>query len=209
MIVTNYTPADLEKLPLRAIVALAARCARRAERLALLADDHPLKDRCRKAVAGAIGLAEEFAKGLPTPSLEFIVGEVEVCRRDAQDDFVRHSAIGAAVLAAHAAATALRALALRGDPAALHALGAAAPDPLPHLADVTADLAARDAFTAALEAVAADGHTDSFIKGAIEDYERLLRLDLGSYPQAGQPIDPSSSGPLGPTEPLPPEESIL
>ena len=31
MIVTNYTPEDLKKLPLRAIVALAARCARRVE----------------------------------------------------------------------------------------------------------------------------------------------------------------------------------
>ena len=79
--------------------------------------------------------------------------------------------------------------------------GAAKPDPFPHLADVSADLAARDAFLAALEAVAAKGHADAFTKAAIEDYERLLRLDLGSYPQAGKPIDPSSRGPLGPREP--------
>ena len=77
------------------------------------------------------------------------------------------------------------------------------PDPLPHLADVTADLAARDAFLAALEAVGAEGHSDTFIKAAVEDYQKLLRLDLGSYPQEGKPIDPSSRGPLGPMEPAP------
>jgi hypothetical protein len=75
--------------------------------------------------------------------------------------------------------------------------GAAQPNPFPHLADVTADLAARDAFSVALEAAGAVGHTDQFVKGAIEDYQKLLSLDLGSYPEAGQPIDPSSKGPLG------------
>jgi hypothetical protein len=35
MFVTNYTPEDLNKLPLRAIVALIARCARKLLRLDL------------------------------------------------------------------------------------------------------------------------------------------------------------------------------
>jgi hypothetical protein len=97
-------------------------------------------------------------------------------------------------------ATALHALAERGEPEAAHLLGAAQPSPFPHLADITADLAARDAFTAAVEAAAAKGHADQFMERAVEDYEKLLRLDLGSYPQAGKPIDPSSDGPLGPLE---------
>lgn len=198
MIVTDYTPEDLKKLPLRAIVALAARCARRVEPLALLPDDHPEKARSRTAVANAIRLAEDFANGSPGPSLESAVREVEACRAIVEGDFVRASAMGAAVLAAHAAATALRALDLRGQPEESHVLGPATPGPFPHLAEVTADLAARDAFTAALEAVGAAGHTDHFTKGAVEDYEKLLRLDLGRYPEAGQPIDPSSRGPLGP-----------
>jgi len=80
MIVPNYTPEDLQKLPLRAIVALSARCARRVEHRALVPDDQ-------------------------------------------------------------------------------------------------------------------------FLKGAVEDYEKLLRLDLGSYRQAGKPFDPSPDGPLGPLEP--------
>jgi hypothetical protein len=201
MIVTNYTPEDLKKLPLRAIVALSARCARRVERLSRLPDDHAEKERCRSAVASAIGLAEDFAKGLPCSSLESVVREVEACRAFAPGEFVRDIAMSAAVQAAHAAAAALRALDLRGEPEESHMFGAARPNPFPHLADVTADQAARDAFTAAVEAAAAIGHTDHFMKGAIEDYEKLLRLDLGSYPQAGNPVDPSSRGPLGPLEP--------
>ena len=105
MIVTNYTE-DLKKLPLRAIVALAARCARRVEHLALLPDDHPETDRCRRP-SNAIRLAEDFAKGLPCPSLESVVREVEACRAIAEGEYVRDSAMGAIVMAAHAAATAL------------------------------------------------------------------------------------------------------
>ena len=48
------------------------------------------------------------------------------------------------------------------------------------------------------------GYADKFIKGAAGDVERLLSLDLGSYPQAGEPIDPSPKGPLGPLCPDPP-----
>ena len=79
-----------------------------------------------------------------------------------------------------------------------HLFGAAKANPFPHLADVTADLASRDAFTAAgRSGTAADGHCDKIVKAAIDDYRNLLRLDLGSYPQAGKAIDPSPNGPLG------------
>jgi hypothetical protein len=192
LIATNYTPADLKKLPLRAIVALAARCARRVEPQALLPDDHPHRDRCRKAVADAIGLAESFAKGLPCAALEAAVREVDQCRTDAAGDFVRESAMGAAVMAAHAAAAAVHALALRGEPPEPHSLGSAKPSPFPQLAEFTADLAAREAFLAASEAVGALGHTNAFVASAVEDYQKLLRLDLGSFPDAGKPIDLSS-----------------
>jgi hypothetical protein len=203
MIVTNYTPEDLKKLPLRAIVALSARCARRVEHLALLPDDDPETERCRAAVANAIRLAEDFAKGLPCSSPESAVREIESWRTAANANFLRDSATGAIVMAAHAAAASVRALDLRGETEGSRSVGAAKPDPLPHLADVTADMAAREAFLAALEAVAADGHSDAFINAAVDDYQKLLRLDLGSYPHAGKPIDPSSRGPLGPREPAP------
>ncbi len=110
MIVTDYSPEDLKKLPLRAIVALSVRCARRVEHLALLPDGYPETKRCRAAVANAIRLAEDFANGLPCPSVESVVREVESCRAVATGDFVRDSAMGAVVLAAHATAAALDAL---------------------------------------------------------------------------------------------------
>jgi hypothetical protein len=201
MIVTNYSPEDLKKLPLRAIVALSARCARRVEQQARLPDDHPEEQRCRTAVANAIGLAEDFANGLPCSSVESVVREVEAGRAVVEGEFVRDIAMAAVVRAAHAAAAALRALDLRGEPEEAHMFGAAKPNPFPHLADITADQAARDAFTAAVEAAAALGHADHFMKGAIEDYQQLLGLDLGTYPEAGKPIDPSAKGPLGPIEP--------
>src|SRR5262249_24302706 len=130
-----------------------------------------------------------------------VVREIEACRAIGEGAFVHDMAMAAVIRAAHAAATALHALALRGEPEDAHLFGAAKPNPLPPLADITADLATRDAFTAAGEAAAADGHAAPFIQGAVEDYKILLRLDLGSYPQAGKPIDPSPDGPLGPLEP--------
>ena len=68
---------------------------------------------------------------------------------------------------------------------------------LAHLANVTADVVALDAFTAAVEAANAVALDDTFMRGAIGDYETLLSLHLGTYPQAGQPVDPSADGPLG------------
>ncbi len=67
MTIPKYTAEDLKKLPLRAIVALAARCARRVEHLALFPDDHPGSDGCRAAVRDALQMAEDFSRGLPCP----------------------------------------------------------------------------------------------------------------------------------------------
>ena len=66
------------------------------------------------------------------------------------------------------------------------------------LEHVTADLAALDAFTAAVEAYDAVGYdNEDFVAAALDDYDRLLRLKLGRYPEPGEPIDPSPGGPLG------------
>jgi len=59
---------------------------------------------------------------------------------------------------------------------------------------VAADLAAREAFTAAVDAACAVGFADEFIKGAMQDYQALLKLGLGRSPEAGHPIDPSPWG---------------
>ena len=31
----------------------------------------------------------------------------------------------------------------------------------------------------------------------VRDYQTLISLELGTYPEAGKPIDPSPEGPLG------------
>jgi hypothetical protein len=115
MIMTDYTPEDLKKLPLRAIVALSARCARRVQHLALLPEDHPESQRRRTAVANAFRVAEEFARGLPCASLESAVQEIEAERASAQPEFLRYSAMAAVVQAAHSAAAAHHALELRDE----------------------------------------------------------------------------------------------
>jgi hypothetical protein len=60
---------------------------------------------------------------------------------------------------------------------------------VPHLS--TEDL------TAAVDAAVAAGFGDEFIKESMQDYQTLLKLGLGRYPDAGAPIDPSPAGPLG------------
>ncbi len=197
MIVPNYTPEDFKKLPLRAIVALAARCARRVESLSVLPDGHPDGDRCRSAIDGAIRLAEDFARGSPCRDVPSAIRDVEACRAIAEGDYVRESAVAAVVFAAHAAAAATESLSLRNEPAGVGVLGTRQPNPFPQLANVAADLAARDAFTAAVDAAVAAGFGDEFIKGAVQDYQALLKLGLARYPEAGPPIDPSPAGPLG------------
>ena len=66
------------------------------------------------------------------------------------------------------------------------------------LADIAADLAVMQAFTAAELAAIALRYKTRFVMSATLDYNLLRRLALGSYPQAGEPIDPSPKGPLGP-----------
>jgi hypothetical protein len=198
----TYTADDLKKLPLRAIVAFAARCARRVERVALPPDDHPEKDRWHTAVAEALGVAEDFARGLPCPTAESAVLAVEAGQAAAQGDLLRENAYAAVVRTAHATVTAIHAIALREEPPERPLIsGTLTPHPLSHLADLTADLAALGAFTAAMDAAEAVASTDEFTLWAAQDYRKLLELKLGEYPEAGQPIDPSPGGPLGPLRP--------
>jgi hypothetical protein len=197
MIIPTYTLEDFKRLPLRAIVAFAARCARRVEHLAIPADDHPEHERCQAAVSEAIQMAEDFARASPCASCDSVIPAIEACREAAKGDLVRGNAVAAVVQTAYAAATAQNAAVLEDEPEERH-LFRAPTRPFAHLADVTAEIAALDAFTAAVDASAAVGYSDDFIKGAVGDYERLLSLNLGNYPSAGQPVDPSPNGLLGP-----------
>ena len=202
MTLPKYTAEDLKRLPLRAIVALAVRCARRVEHLALLPDRDPEAAECRSIVTDALQMAEDFARGMPCPAGESLVRKLEKYQLDAEGDSVRQDALAAVVQAASATAAAHNTLDIRAEPAESHPLGPAPePGPLANLANVTADLAALCAFTAAVDAADAVGYSDTFIQGAVHDYRTILGLNLGQYPEAGQPIDPSADGPLGPLRP--------
>ncbi|MGC8643578.1 MAG: hypothetical protein ACP5XB_27285 [Isosphaeraceae bacterium] len=67
---------------------------------------------------------------------------------------------------------------------------------------MTADVAALLAFTAAVDAADAVGYSDAFIQGAARDYQTVLALHLGDYPEPGRPIDPGPEGPLGLLQPV-------
>jgi hypothetical protein len=200
MISISLTFDDLKKLPLRAIVAFAARCARRVQSLSQLPEDHPEKERHRAAIEAAIQMAESFSKGSTCSSVE------QVRAANAAREVVggvpgSDHAAAAAAEAAHAAASAWDALdseeSERG--MSLWVKTADALNFLDQLANTTADLATLSALSAAEEAASAAGeHNETFVAAAIQDYEKLLGLKLGSYPEAGQPINPSPDGPLGP-----------
>jgi hypothetical protein len=200
MIRTQYTTEDLKKLPLRAIVAFAARCARRVEPIAQFPAGHPQQEARRLAIDNAIRLAVEIARGSASASTEPVLQALEATRAISGAGVGCECAAAAAAAAARTAATVWLVLNPgEGDRNADRWTNT--PDArsyLSHLANVTADVVALDAFTAAVEAANAVAYDDAFMRGAIEDYEALLGLRLGTYPQAGQPIDPSPDGPLGP-----------
>jgi hypothetical protein len=203
MTLPKYTAEDLKQLPLRAIVALAARCARRVEKLALLPDDHPGALDCRSTVKQALEMAEDFARGVPCAPGEGLIRQLQECQQAAEGDEVRQDALASIIQTAGAAATARNVADIRSEPAESHPLGPGPePGPLSNLANVTADVAALCAFTAAVDAADAVGYSDAFIQAAVRDYRRALDLRLGNYPESGQPIDPGPDGPLGPLQPI-------
>jgi hypothetical protein len=200
MIGTRYTSEDLKKLPLRAIVAFAARCARRVESIAQFPADHPQREARRVAIENAIRLAEEISKGSSSTSVEPVLQELDATRSLSSEATGCGCAADAAAAASRTAATVWLVL-NQGEGVRDTDRWTKTPEArgfLSHLANVTADIVALDAFTAAVQAADAAAHNDTFMRGAIQDYERLLGLNLGTYPQAGQAIDPSPDGPLGP-----------
>jgi hypothetical protein len=200
MISTQYTTEDLKKLPLRAIVAFAARCARRVESIAQFPAGHPQREARRVAIDNAIRLAEDISKDSACASIEPVVRALEATRALSGAGVGCECAAAAAAAAARTAATVWLVL-NQGEDDRDADRWTNTPEARSYrsrLEKDTADIVALDAFTAAVEAANAVAFDDAFIGGAIQDYERLLGLHLGTYPQAGRPIDPTPDGPLGP-----------
>jgi hypothetical protein len=199
MKLANFTVEQLKTLPLRAIVAFAARCARRVEPLAQHPEGNPQRESRRAAVEAALWMAESFARGADEPPDESVVAAIDASR-DVGGDLACAAAASAIAQAAHAAASAWHAgsqVAEESRAPGRHTVEAARfRGTLTH---VTAELAAMNAFTAAAEAFVSVGYrNEHFVDAALKDYHALVCLELGRYPELGHPIDPSPGGPLGP-----------
>ena len=200
MILPDFTVEHLRRLPLRAIVAFATRCGRRVQPLAKLPESHPHEVAFRESIEAALRIAEGFASGSSVPFEESVVEALDASLNVEGLPLGAEQAAAAASGTAHAAASSWRLIgppdAGQGEPWELKS--AEARKFRGTLGAVTADLAALNAFSAAAEAYAAVGyHNEGFVAAALNDYNDLLVLELGTYPEAGNPIDPSPTGPLG------------
>ena len=172
------TEDDLKKLSLRAMVAYAARCARRVQPLLRSA-----KQKHVEAVEGTISMAERFAKG-----------------HDIGADTAARVADEAAAAADHAAAAAYY-----GHSAFAEASAAARHDDARHTHLTAyveyADAAYTNAAHAAAEAEAAPDHAAAraaVVQASRRDYTQLLSLTGNAAGQLGDPIDFDKLGPLWP-----------
>ena len=199
MKLANFTIEQLKVLPLRAIVAFAARCARRVEPLAQLPEGNPQRESRREAIEAALRMVESFARGTDAPPDESVVAAIDACR-DAGGELAGAAAASAVAQAAHAAASAWHAGSqVAEDGGAPGKRTVEAGRFRGALTHVTADLAAMNAFTAAAEAFVAVGYrNEHFVDSALSDYRKLVGLNLGRYPEVGDLVDPSPGGPLGP-----------
>lgn len=199
---------DLKKLPLRAIAAYAARCARRVQPLYVPEDILPEETRrdLMSSVARAIGIAEEFAAGT-MPEM----GEVFSSVRSSINATRTNSSQSAAKAAAAAAEAVAYSRHVAGAVASTSANPRAIPQAFKAIDDYGAK-AAGEAMQASEMARAAckaeDDATqstptseDSAANACTHDVAQLQALNLGSHPHEGKRIDSSANGPLGPLWP--------
>jgi hypothetical protein len=178
---------ELCKLPLRAIVAFAVRCARRVEPLTARLGE-PSKD----IVNNAIATAQAFANGVSLDMNTF--DEAARAATRAADVVLYGSALGSTI-GTHAANAARAAWAAAETARAAHACIRAIGVGARAGADFEAKLAAQTAGAADDAATAAAGVDAA--NAARADLSRLLGLNLGGPGESGQPINASESGPLG------------
>jgi hypothetical protein len=196
------TEEDLKRLPLRAIVAFAARCARRVLPLYLPHQKWPDAADFKRAVELAVLAAERTAEGNYDPTIDpsACSGEASVAA-DGPDAtaylpkvtaFTRNAG-RAASNAADVAAVTIAAGITSSDAAAVRFAVRA----------VNAALAGARAGTEAVIAGAmkAEQASSAFARATDSDFRKLVELDLGEYPAVGRTVDPSASGPLGPLWP--------
>ena len=179
------TRDDLKQLPLGAIVAYAVRCARRVQPLYGRAAGIAELPKHEAAVEGAISLAENFCLSHDVSAAAY---DAAYAARDAADAADAKDAARAAAAAARAAAYAFD-----------------VPKSAVYDRPVYASRVAAEAVDAAEAAARAADHAFDGARAveaaARADFDRLLKLNQGTYPKLGQPIDPTENGPLGPLWP--------
>jgi multidrug efflux pump subunit AcrA (membrane-fusion protein) len=195
---TLPTVDELKTLPLRAIVCYAVRCARRVQPLYWQAREVAHREKHEAAIETALTITEQFCRGE-----HIAAADAADAARAAEAAADAADAVEAAAEAAEAAAEAARAA--RAGTASRAAAAAFAGA----IADVTAAIArtadaaraARAAFagaTAGVTAATTKATGKAALAAARADYYRLVSVNLASYPDLGQPIDPTENGPLGP-----------
>jgi len=160
----NLTEKDLQRLPLRAIVALCTRCASRLRHEFDLPGNISDRGRVMGAVDAAIRMARDFAADQPVPNnaLDIVNAAMSAAGKAPANMY--------GTPATDAGMAALVALTIHDGQI----------DLVPNRARMCVEGVGRAAFATRA------------------DYDRLLELGLGPFPELGQPVDVSESGPLGP-----------
>lgn len=212
---TLPTSDDLKKLPLRAIVAYAVRCARRVQPMFRLANAMPDFLKQDWAVERAISVAERFCLdndlSCDSQTDSARVATAAVTAANAAEyaayalGYAAHAPgrvnAFAAAKAAHAARAAAQAAAYAGS----NEFKARASDAANALAEVVRKADNIDAGTAAAAFVAASSDASTSAVGAATaarnaaraDFDRLRDLYPRGCGEVGKPIDPAEDGPLG------------
>jgi hypothetical protein len=200
----SVTKGELQNLPLRASVALAARCARRVQPLFRTCHDDPRKERSHQAVDMAVEASEAVAAGVLIPDLAKRVGDLAELGRLVSRRPLPPPADQVALAAASAAAAAAAAVKADAEQVLDHAATAfsVAAGAVSFSRVVAGDdkLAAVELEKVLLGKVT-DLGADEMRDALATDYENLRTQDLGQFPDLGKAVDPSDKGPLGPLWP--------
>ena len=193
---------DLKALPLRALVAFTARCVRRVQPVFLLPSSFPDRRQHSNAVADAIALAEEFARGEPISSRKahevgtkasHTAEAVQQLRFAIQQALVAKAAAEAAY-SVHAAALDLA----DSSGIVINAYTLATKEGQPIDKAFAATRGLHTANFAARSSALVGNACPALAIHISRDFTKLKELALGAYPELGQPIDPAGAGPLGP-----------
>ncbi|HEY2249599.1 MAG TPA: hypothetical protein VGH74_01015, partial [Planctomycetaceae bacterium] len=172
---------DFKQLPLLALLAFAARCARRVSPLFRLDPGHPDAVACQQAIETAIRLTEELAAGNDVDFSELADAEEGTVRAvvAASEMRVPDERSAYAANSAYAAVSAAKAVfeASTGE-----------------RIEEEADRAAEAAAIARDSAVSADERVQ---RASRLDFEMLQRMFLGKFPDIGEAVEARESGILG------------